>query len=328
MPSLMDIPGYGGWIQRNQQNQGAESTDLQQAGALQGIVAKSRAAQEEQQLKGMLAQSGGDPAKAIEVLMKAGTPKAMELAAKIKSLAPKPAEPYTLRKDEVRMDAKNQPIAFGVPAPETVKAPPMRTRYDGANAVQEEFQADGSWKKVGGGPRFQDRPERATPERVIPSPIVKAYTENSTALRKLDSALAEVDKYPDAFGLQNMRGDAISQRVDPKGVTARALIADIGSLKIHDRSGAAVTAAETPRLLPFIPNVNDNPATIKKKLGLFKKEYEAIQSDMGSIYSPEQGYKPLPGQAVAASEAIYATNGTQRLMSTDGGKTWKPAPAK
>ena len=135
---------------------------------------------------------------------------------------------------------------------------------------------------------------RETAERVVPQNIAKAYQENSTALRKIDTALSEVDKYPEAFGLQNVRGDAISQRVDPKGVTARAIVADIGSLKIHDRSGAAVTAAETPRLLPFIPNVNDRPEVVKKKLALFRKEYEAIQNDIGSMYNAEQGYKSLP----------------------------------
>lgn len=144
---------------------------------------------------------------------------------------------------------------------------------------------------------------KETADRVIPAPIAKAYTENSTALRKIDSALAEVDKYPAAFGLQNMRGDAISQRVDPKGVTARAIIADIGSLKIHDRSGAAVTAAETPRLLPFIPNVNDNAATIKKKLALFRAEYMAIQNDIGSMYSADQGYKALPSPQSRSTDA-------------------------
>ena len=143
---------------------------------------------------------------------------------------------------------------------------------------------------------------RETAERVVAQNIAKAYQENSNALRKIDTALGEVSKYPEAFGLQNLRGDAISQRVDPKGVTARAIVADIGSLKIHDRSGAAVTAAETPRLLPFIPNVNDRPEVVKKKLALFRKEYEAIQNDIGSMYSPEQGYKSLPSAQTRSTD--------------------------
>jgi hypothetical protein len=138
-------------------------------------------------------------------------------------------------------------------------------------------------------------PARGGSEKVIPAPIVKAYTENTAAIRKIDSALAALDKAPNSVGLDKAAmGDEIAQRMDPGGVEARALINDIGSLKIHDRSGAAVTAAEFPRLKPFIPKTSDNAATIKKKLGLFRKEYEAIQNDLGGIYNQEQGYKAFP----------------------------------
>lgn len=124
----------------------------------------------------------------------------------------------------------------------------------------------------------------------LPAPISKALMENNTSLRKIDQALQEVDAYPDALGVKNYLGDTIRQRSDPQGVNARALVADIGSLKIHDRSGAAVTAAETPRLKPFIPSATDDPATVKKKLNLFKQEYQAIQDDINSTYTREQGY--------------------------------------
>lgn len=127
----------------------------------------------------------------------------------------------------------------------------------------------------------------------LPAPVQKAFLENSTSLRKLDSALEAINTYPDAFGIKNYLGDAIRQRTDPKGIEGRALVADIGSMKVHDRSGAAVTASETPRLLPFIPSATDDPKTIQKKVGLFKKEIEAMQQDITSTYSSEQGYKPF-----------------------------------
>jgi len=132
-------------------------------------------------------------------------------------------------------------------------------------------------------------------DRVIPSPIVRAYTENTQAIRKIDDALDALEKNPKAVGLdKSMVGDEIAQRIDPKGVVTRALINDIGSLKIHDRSGAAVTAAEFPRLKPFIPKTSDTAETAKKKLGLFRKEYKAIQDDLEGIYNADQGYKPFP----------------------------------
>lgn len=154
-----------------------------------------------------------------------------------------------------------------------------------------------------------------SPERAIPASVSKAYVENATALRKIDRAMAEIDKTPDAFGLTNYLGDTIKQRTDPEGVTARAIVADIGSLKIHDRSGAAVTAAEFPRLKPFVPTATDNPETIKKKLAQFRIEYEQIQNDIGSIYSPDQGYKALP-----------QSGGTPARRATDKAASNTPPP--
>lgn len=70
--------------------------ELQQAGALQGILMKNRAMQQEQEIKGILAQaaqqSGGDPAKMSQTLLQSGNPAAMELGVKLKGLMPKPSE--------------------------------------------------------------------------------------------------------------------------------------------------------------------------------------------------------------------------------------------
>ena len=128
----------------------------------------------------------------------------------------------------------------------------------------------------------------------IPATIQKAMNENDAALRKIEDALAAIDEYPDALGGMNMLGDTLRQRTDPKGVKARALVADIGSLKLHDRSGAAVTAAETPRLKPFIPSAIDTPDTVRTKLGLFKREYQAIQDDIRNAYPKETGKRATP----------------------------------
>ena len=152
----------------------------------------------------------------------------------------------------------------------------------------------------------------------LPAPIQKALLENDAALRKVDKALAAIKDYPDALGAANYLGDTIRQRTDPKGVDARALVADIGSLKIHDRSGAAVTASETPRLKPFIPAATDNVATVRKKLALFRQEYEGIQSDINSTYTREQGYK-VPNTAPPAAPAGVPDD-IAALLQKHGGK--------
>lgn len=128
----------------------------------------------------------------------------------------------------------------------------------------------------------------------VPASTVNAYVANNAALRKIKEAKSAVEGNKGAVGAWNtVTPDFAAQRIDPKGVKARALIADIGSLKIHDRSGAAVTASETPRLKPFIPTVSDTPATIGTKLDNFFAELEAMQQDMRDAYSNDAGESQL-----------------------------------
>ena len=146
------------------------------------------------------------------------------------------------------------------------------------------------------------------PLKAIPSNINTAIISNDTALNKVNRTLDLIQGKDvttpegvvmkgsaDATGItKGMMGHAIAQRWDPGGTATRAMIADIGSLKIHDRSGAAVTASESPRLKPFIPSVWDTPEAAATKLMQFKAEYEDIQRGLTETYSKDQGYRPSP----------------------------------
>jgi len=146
------------------------------------------------------------------------------------------------------------------------------------------------------------------PLKEIPATVNKAITENEIALNKVKRAidlnagkeitLPSGDKIQgdaDATGFfKGMLPQVILNSWDPKGVSTRAFIADIGSLKVHDRSGAAVTASETPRLKPFIPSILDSAEVAATKLANFKAEYEDIQNSFAETYSREQGYRPNP----------------------------------
>lgn len=158
-----------------------------------------------------------------------------------------------------------------------------------------------------------------------PATVQKALFENDAALRKIEDAFAAIDAYPGALGAVNYLGDTIRQRSDPKGVEARALVADIGSLKLHDRSGAAVTAAETPRLKPFIPAATDTPDTAKKKLELFRREYQTMQDDILASYPKAGGgraAKPRTVQAPPTNARGWALHtdaqGNRAYVSPDG----------
>lgn len=98
----------------------------------------------------------------------------------------------------------------------------------------------------------------------------QAVLDNRANMGTIDAAYARVEAMPDAFGLKNILPDELMQRLPGKGysdgVAARAAVQNIGSLKIHDRSGAAVTAAEFPRLKQFVPLTTDTPEVVKEKL--------------------------------------------------------------
>jgi hypothetical protein len=170
----------------------------------------------------------------------------------------------------------------------------------------------------------------------IPTQINQAIIKNVQTLKQLDDTIALLGKNPDATGYKGYLPNVVLSRVDPEGVDVRAGIADIGSLVLHERSGAAVTAAESPRLLPFIPLATDDNATAVKKLKRMREIAAADQLGLTETYGQDQGYKPNPlvGKSAAATSAapeaalavptIYATNGKQRLQSTDGGKNWTP----
>jgi hypothetical protein len=146
------------------------------------------------------------------------------------------------------------------------------------------------------------------PLKDIPATVNKAIIENDISMNKANRALdllqgkdvttpkGDVIKgSADATGFwKGLTPQVILNKWDPGGVSTRAFVADIGSLKVHDRSGAAVTASETPRLKPFIPSIYDAPDVAAEKLINFKAEYEDIQRGLTETYSKEQGYRPSP----------------------------------
>lgn len=163
--------------------------------------------------------------------------------------------------------------------------------------------------------------------RPIPAAMSKAIVANDSAKKNIDRALALVASTPTAFGLSNLLGDTVRQRTDPGGVSARAAVADIGSLKIHDRSGAAVTASEFPRLKAFIPSEKDKPETIRKKLELFKQQLEDENEAISSIYAEDQGYNAPPklGAQDGGTKALRQggvmhedANGNRAIVYPDG----------
>lgn len=208
--------------------------------------------------------------------------------------------------EQASQDRKEElQLRYGTPKPTRLVANPvtgaMQDPYTGkvvvpGSDVREETRRGVIGQVVKG--EFKPYAEYAQPGKslkTVPRAIAQGYLDNQNSAKKLDAAIRALDAYPEAVGLSRMAGDAVNQRIDPKGVDARAAIADVGSLLIHDRSGAAVTISETPRLLPFVPMVTDSPAAAKKKLNRLLGLVNEANAGIEIAYDTGEGYQPIPG---------------------------------
>jgi hypothetical protein len=376
---LSQIPFLAGYDASRLAAESGQARELQQVGALSQLHAQMQERAQAQQLRESLSASGGDLEKAMQAAIAAGN---LNGAAKLGQL-------IEARK---KVQPQGQPIGPGgilmpdgriiSPAEPQSKRPAVgtiRTRYDGENAVQEELQADGSYKEIGRGPRFAksvgptivnpapvtpvtvmrdgrpvivdartgreigDAAPKTTTEKALPGSLANKYLENIQNLRKAENALTllEGNQLGDATGdksatgkkglLTNLGvlGDTALNAMDPEGVDTRAAIGDLGSMVIHDRSGAAVTAAEFPRLRPFIPLATDSPEVARKKTRRFIQEYKAEVEAQKEFFTssgykvPEIGSSPAKPDKPQYTEGQTATGPNGQKLVFKGGK-WQP----
>jgi hypothetical protein len=135
----------------------------------------------------------------------------------------------------------------------------------------------------------------AAPESV-PAAVTEKLATSEVFVKNIDKTLKELQKAPGAVGLQNVLPNLLMDKFDPKGVPTRAGIADVGSLKILERSGAAVTVGESERTKPFIPKPTDGPETVKYKLERLREialeEAEAFRKQYRTIPETTQPVAP------------------------------------
>lgn len=134
------------------------------------------------------------------------------------------------------------------------------------------------------------------PGKDIPANVNKSIIDNQQSLGKIDRAIESITSNPKALGLQYAipGAETVGQYLDSEGVPTRAAVADVGSLVLHDRSGAAVTVSEFPRLKPFIPTASDDPKAAVAKLRQLRKAMAEEADLLSQTYSKEQGFKESP----------------------------------
>lgn len=196
---------------------------------------------------------------------------------------------------------------YGNPKP--VKAPPRpataaeKAAYGVAADVPAQM-VDGELKVISG---------TGAALKPVPVQIQKQMLDARAGMRKIDSALEMVRLHPKAFGMGNIVGNDVTQRLPgeagAEGMAARAAVANIGSLIIHDRSGAAVTIAETPRLKPFIPMPTDTDRAAATKLHGLRNELAIMATEIEEMYGQDSGYRPMGGSMPADPAATMTPPG-------------------
>src|SRR5690242_10740771 len=132
------------------------------------------------------------------------------------------------------------PVTIGSPRP---PAPP--------SGYEKDPTQPGHLQPIPGGPA--DKPS-ASELKQIPAAAVAGIQSNIENLRAVDAAIAALKGRPESIGPgTGMLGDTFTQFHDPDGQDVRSRVGQIGAVKIHDLSGAAVSASEAPRFQPFVP---------------------------------------------------------------------------
>jgi len=180
--ALANIPFLAGYEASGQMGDARQAAETKQIGTLVGLHEQLRARQQETQLREALAASGGDLERAMQAALNAGN---INGAAKIGQL-------IEARK---KVQPQGQSIGSGglllpdgriiPPAEAPAKKPAVgtvRQRYDGENVIQEELQADGTYKEIGRGPRFAKSvgPQITMPQPVTPVTIQDPNDPNGT----------------------------------------------------------------------------------------------------------------------------------------------------
>lgn len=163
----------------------------------------------------------------------------------------------------------------GAPIPKTATQADTIAWY---NATKPQI-VDGQAVTIGKGGAVTAAPI-AGYQKPVDATTARAIAESRVQSANIATAIDLVRANPQAFGPKNAVGELAMQYLDEKGVEARSVVANIGSKKIHDRSGAAVTMAEMPRLKPFIPSATDKPSVVERKLTLLAAEEAAIQAEL------------------------------------------------
>lgn len=190
-------------------------------------------------------------------------------------------------------------LGVKLPTPKVTpaKTPPRRLIRAKSNkivSVDPETGLDAE-----GNPVEAYQPPAQTPANTGAATIRQKVAENRSMESQIEKAMEATKAYPKAFSMVRgipVVGDRLDARLDPDGVAARSLVANIGSLKVHQRSGGAVSVSEFPRLAPFVPQIYDPPEKILTNLQQLLEEVRKYNLE---LEGPDADEAPVVSRAGA-----------------------------
>jgi hypothetical protein len=156
--------------------------------------------------------------------------------------------------------------------------------------------------------------------KALPASVTQALIENDNALSKIDEAIQLLGAHPDAVGLKNAVPGMVTYRNRRAAATGntddirtRAIVGDVGSLKIHDRTGAAMSPKEWERLKAFIPTATDDHTTAITKLQQLRTEVAREHAGLQAAYGARAG----TGASAPAAEPPRQATGRASVRAAD-----------
>jgi len=129
----------------------------------------------------------------------------------------------------------------------------------------------------------------------VPTQVTESVLTHENLIGQINNAIKLIQENPDSIGYaQGLLPLDLLNRKDPKGIPARASIADLVSGVRKDRSGAAVTLSELEVLKPFLPTNKDNAQLAISKLRGLRKNFIDYNSETDRYFNEDQGFRPLP----------------------------------
>ena len=248
---LSRIPGLAGYLGGQANDQQMQMGQLQQMGALQGILSKQQAMQEQQHIKGVLSrvvqETGGDPVKMGPLLLQTGNPKLMELGHR---MMPKPAEPKLV--NTVAADGTTPIQRFVTPAAGDIyPTAPKETKPQ--ETWGEPFQLGGATVQKSSTGQIKTAVTREPRVSVTAPPPV------STIVVK-DPSSSTGWSYKDARTGRVTSQDAPAPAADPGRAYAGATARESGKDDVEQYNTALSASNDIPKIKALVKHIESSDA--------------------------------------------------------------------